>query len=210
MRFSAMRFSAMRSNMTSGAIRSGFIRSFSLSLLASILLASAALAQSPYSQGTSTYEAAVGFDYLHTTRVDTCCFGMKGFNGTFAYNATSNLSAVADLRSFSASNIASTGQNLRLTTFLAGPRVALRGGRFSPFAQALVGLGHGTSNFPLSNGSAWAASFGGGVDVPIKSIISWRVIEVGDLLTHIKNGGNNQQSSIQLSTGIVFGFGAAR
>jgi hypothetical protein len=191
-------------------MRSGSMRSLSLSLLAAVLLAAPALAQSPFSQGTSTYEAAAGFDYLHTERVGICCFAMKGFNGTFAYNATDNFAAVADLRSFSTSNIADTGQNLRLTTFLAGPRFALRGGRFAPFAQALVGIGHGSSNFSLANGSAWAASFGGGVDVPIKSVVSWRVIEVGELLTHIKNGGNNQQNSVQLSTGIVFGFGAAK
>jgi hypothetical protein len=135
---------------------------------------------------------------------------MKGFNGTFAYNATNNLSAVADLRSFSNGNIADTGENLRITTFLVGPRFALRGGKFAPFAQALFGIGHGSSNFSLANGSAWAASFGGGVDVPIKSIVSWRVIEVGELLTHIKNGGNNQQNSVELSTGVVFGFGAPK
>jgi hypothetical protein len=186
------------------------MRSLFLALQAAMLLASPALAQSPYSQGSSTFEAAAGFDYVHSSRVGTCCFGMTGFNGTFAYNANNNLAAVADLRSFSIGNIEDTGQSLRLTTFLVGPRFALRGGRFSPFAQVLVGLGHGSSNFPLDNGSAWAVSFGGGVDVPIKSIISWRVIEVSDLLTHIKNGGNNQQNSVQVSTGIVFGFGTPK
>jgi hypothetical protein len=196
--------------MRSSSMRSGSLRSLSLSLLAAILLASSALGQSPYSQGTSTFEAAAGFDYLHTSRVDTCCFAMTGFNGTFAYNASDNLAAVADLRTFSTSNIADTGESLRLTTFMAGPRAALRGGRVSPFAQVLVGIGHGKSNFLLDNGSAWAVSFGGGVDVPIRSIVSWRVIEVADLLTHIKNGGNNQQNSVQVSTGIVFGFGTAR
>jgi|SRR5580698_747895 hypothetical protein len=191
-------------------MRSVFRRSLFLWLLAATLLASSAVAQSPYSQATSAYEVAGGVDYLHTSRVDTCCFNMTGFNGTFAYNASDNFSAVADVRSFSKNNIASSGENLRLITFLAGPRVVLRGGKFAPFAQVLVGLGHGTSNFTLGNGSAWAASFGGGVDVAIKSSISWRVIEVGDVLTHIKNGGSNQQNSVQVSTGIVYGFGGSK
>jgi hypothetical protein len=30
------------------------------------------------------------------------------------------------------------------------------------------------------------------------------------VLTHIKNGGNNQQNSVLVSTGIVFGFGGAK
>jgi hypothetical protein len=191
-------------------MRSGFTRSLCLWLLAAMLLASPALAQSPYAQATSTYEVAGGVDYLHTSRVDACCFSMAGFNGTFAYNASDNISAVVDLRSFSKNNIANTGQNLRLTTFLVGPRVSLRGGKFSPFAQALIGLGRGSSNFQLNQGSAWAGSLSGGLDVPIRSSISWRVIEVGGVLTHIKNGGNNQQNSVLVSTGIVFGFGGAK
>jgi opacity protein-like surface antigen len=186
------------------------MRSFSLALVAAMMLATPALSQLPYTQGASRVEVAGGFDYLHTTRVELCCFGMKGFSGTFAYNHNNNVAGVVDVRSASAGNIAGIGENLRLTTVMVGPRLTLRGKRLSPYAQLLVGLGRGSSNYPVNNGSAWAFSLGGGMDMRIKPHISWRVIEVTDLLTQIKNGSNNQQSSVQLSTGIVFGFGDMR
>jgi Outer membrane protein beta-barrel domain len=191
-------------------MKSSSTRSLSLSLLCAILFAVPAPAQSPFRQGTSTFEAAAGFDYLNTNRVNRCCFGMTGFNGTFAYNANSHLAAVVDVRSFSASNIEATGENLRLTTYMVGPRVALRARRLSPFAQALIGYGHGSSNFPLSNDSAWAGSVGGGVDVRLNSFLSWRAIEVSGLLTHISNGTDSRQNSLQISTGVVFGFGGRK
>jgi hypothetical protein len=180
-----------------------------LSFLAAILLAAPALAQMPYPQGSSRYEAAGEFDYLLTSLVDKSSFNMPGFSGTFAYNAYYGVAAVADVGYFSTNNILNNGETLKLTTAMAGPRLALRGGRFTPFAQGLVGLGRGSSNVALANSSGWAGSFGGGIDLPIHSTIALRV-EVSDVLTHIKNGENNQQNSVRISTGIVYGFGSAR
>jgi outer membrane immunogenic protein len=184
------------------------MRSLVFSLLVAVLLASPALAQSPFSEAMSRFEVNGGLDYLRASRIDACCFSLTGFHGGFAFNRTENLGLVLDFGRVSTKDINQTGQSLKLTTIMGGPRLNLRGGKFTPFGQLLGGIASGSSNFTLNNGSAWAVAFGGGIDVPIKSSVSWRVIELDDLVTHIKNGAQNSQNNIRISTGIVCAFGS--
>jgi hypothetical protein len=92
----------------------------------------------------------------------------------------------------------------RVHTVLFGPRVSIPVGRFTPFAHALVGLGHvsNTSNSVSVSDTSFATAIGGGLDYKLIKGLAWRV--QGDALsTHLFN---NTQNNFRFSTGIVFHF----
>jgi opacity protein-like surface antigen len=84
---------------------------------------------------------------------------------------------------------------------LFGPRVSVSVGKFRPFAEAMVGVGHVTTNNAGSD-TSFASAIGGGIDYRIIRPIAWRF--EGDYVhTHLFGGAQN---NVQISTGIVFRF----
>jgi len=84
--------------------------------------------------------------------------------------------------------------------YLFGPRVSVSVRRFTPFAQALVGIAHTSSSAASSN--SLASGFGGGLDWKLRGPLAWRV--QGDYLhTRFFSTGQN---NARLSTGLVFRF----
>jgi hypothetical protein len=66
------------------------------------------------------------------------------------------------------------------------------------------GSGFGTS----STSNAFAASFGGGVDVNLFHRLSWRPAQLEYLLTRFPETATNRetQNNLRVSTGVVFHF----
>jgi len=112
-----------------------------------------------------------------------------------------------------ANNISALGQNLTLMTFMAGPRVSLPYGRFTPFAQGLFGAAHGSdSYFPTSTGSetsatSFAFSVGGGADFNLTDRFAIRLADIEYLRTSFPNGAGNTQNHLEAGIGLVFRFG---
>jgi hypothetical protein len=88
----------------------------------------------------------------------------------------------------------------RTVDFLVGPQLSFPA-RISPFVHILAGVGHLSSN-GIGN-TSFASAIGGGIDLHILPLISWRVIQGDDLITHHFGG---VQHSARISTGIVFRF----
>jgi hypothetical protein len=84
---------------------------------------------------------------------------------------------------------------------LFGPRVGIPIGKFRPFAEFEVGVGHVNTNGFGSN-TSFATSIGGGLDYKIFRPLAWRF--EGDYIhtSFFSTGQNN----LRLSTGIVFRF----
>ena len=92
----------------------------------------------------------------------------------------------------------------RVVSYMFGPRVSMTAGRFSPFAQAMVGLGHlheDSLEYVFAE-SCVADAVGGGVDYRIVRAISWRV--QGDLMQTRFHG--SRQEDTRISSGVVFKF----
>jgi hypothetical protein len=89
--------------------------------------------------------------------------------------------------------------DIRTVHFLAGPQFSIPG-RISPFVHVLGGFGHLHEN---SGQTSFAGAFGGGVDLRIAPLFSWRVIQADDVATRFFGG---TQHSLRLSTGLVFRF----
>jgi hypothetical protein len=81
-----------------------------------------------------------------------------------------------------------------------GPQVSFPG-RISPFVHLLGGLGH-VSTDGIGN-TSFSVAIGGGVDMRIAPLISWRVFQADDLITHYFG---SVQHSARISTGLVFRF----
>ena len=140
-------------------------------------------------------------------------FGLNGWNGSLAVNATSWLGGEADLSGVYGKptrTIARTAVTLgmREYNFLFGPRFTYRKGRWAPFAHALFGkarasvvIGGAEIIQPISLfETKFAMAFGGGVDLRIYHGLAIRLAQ-GDWLTTSFVGGH--QKNIRLSAGIV-------
>jgi hypothetical protein len=89
----------------------------------------------------------------------------------------------------------------RTLHLMAGPQFNIPfPGRLSPFVHVLGGFGH------VRSGEARisvAGAVGGGVDLPLAPLFSWRVIQADYMITRFFNG---TQNNIRISSGLVFRF----
>lgn len=146
---------------------------------------------------------------------DCGCFTASGGYIGAQYNLSSRLGIAGEVGAVHASRISSLGQNLMLTTFLAGPRVAVPLRRFRPFGEFMLGGAHaGDSYFPsgssgTSTASTFAYSAGGGIDFDLSSRYAVRLFDASFLHTSFPNGANGSQRQLQINAGIVMHFGGA-
>jgi hypothetical protein len=83
---------------------------------------------------------------------------------------------------------------------LVGPQFSLPG-RISPFAHVLIGYGHGYTNGIWDN--SFSMAIGGGLDLSLAPLLSWRMVEADDVMTHYFGGTEHNP---RVSTGFVFRF----
>jgi hypothetical protein len=88
----------------------------------------------------------------------------------------------------------------RTLHFMAGPQISFPT-RLSPFVHVLAGIGHVADN-GITN-TSFAGAIGGGIDLHIAPLVSWRIIQGDDIITQYFGG---VQHSARVSTGLVFRF----
>jgi peptidoglycan-associated lipoprotein len=138
------------------------------------------------------------------------CFEAQGFGASNGVAVKYWLRAYTEFNHSKALSIGPLGQNLSLTTFVAGPQVVFHGPHFDTFAQVTMGLAHGSdSYFPSANSyttsaNSFAYKMGGGVDVNLTHLIGLRVLDLQYLHTSFPNGMNNSQNQLTLAGGVVF------
>src|SRR5713226_6342325 len=106
-----------------------------LKLVVSLLAVLSLFGVSAHAQDTPKVDIFAGYSYVRekpsTSGVSS--FSLNGGSASFAYNAKSWLSGVADFGAYHNGNILSTGASGTLSTFLFGPRVSYRhSGRITP------------------------------------------------------------------------------
>jgi len=121
---------------------------------------------------------------------------LSGWEVSGNYKITRMVGIVADLDAHYGLASALDARTLNL---MVGPQISFPG-PISPFVHVLGGLGHIRSG---SGGTSFAGAIGGGLDMHLVPQISWRVIEVDDVVTRFFSG---TQNNIRLSTGLVFHF----
>jgi opacity protein-like surface antigen len=182
------------------------------SLWAAMLIAAVGIVLPAKGQDeTPKLEAYAGYDYVRfnvtsqsngVTSSDS--YNANGGGGQLAYNANKWLGVVGDLTGYVAT---SQGQPVAgVFSYLFGPRLSLRRGRMTPFAQLLfggafatAGIGHGI----YANSFAMAA--GGGLDIQISRNIAIRPVQAEYFMTTFPgNGFTDRQNNFRFSAGVVF------
>jgi opacity protein-like surface antigen len=92
--------------------------------------------------------------------------------------------------------------NAHEETFLFGPRVSMSVGKLRPFAEALFGGAHISTNDGGPSDTSFSTALGGGLDYKIIRPVAWRF--EGDYVQTRFFG--TTQNNVRLSTGIVVRF----
>jgi peptidoglycan-associated lipoprotein len=162
-------------------------------------------------------EIALDYAYVHTNAPPGgCgCFSMNGGSGSYAYHLGPQFAAVIEVGAVHASKIGTSGLDLTLTSYLAGPRFYYRrpGARFVPYGQVLLGAVRATGGLaPANSGGApsstvFSATLGGGVEFNISRTITVRVAQVDYWVTTFDNKVDGHQNNIRITTGAAYHFG---
>jgi hypothetical protein len=157
-------------------------------------------------------EGFVGYSYLHfedpgdylgiPNGIGALRANLNGGSASIAFNPFKYLGVVADFGGYGSGNNSQLGGST-IYTYMFGPRVALRTGRFTPFAQFLGGGAHLTAGGGLTSG-AWAG--GVGLDANLTQHLGVRLFQVEYLRTYFTDGITDQQNSIRASAGLVVRF----
>jgi len=160
--------------------------------------------------------AFFGYSYSKGQVVNGSAIGitMNGWDGTVEGKFLPWLGGVADFDwHYGGANTACLGVGCTPIKFrlngsrhgvLFGPRVSMSVGKYTPFAQALLGFSHQTSTGGGLSVSdlAFANSVGGGVDYKLLDSVAWRV-QVDWVRTRLFGV---RQNDFRMSTGVVFRF----
>lgn len=187
-------------------------------LLATVLLlggATAAVAQESYSG-----DAALTYHWVRTNAApgDCGCFGLNGGGISGSWNVRGPWSLVTEFSAEYTGSAPPVGNSLTLTSYLAGARYYLpqpwlhRRHRLQPFAQVLAGAAHAGGGVAGIGDATYgfATRMGGGIDVPVSSRFSVRIIQVDYFLTHMANASNDHQNNLLVGAGIVFHWSRQR
>jgi peptidoglycan-associated lipoprotein len=183
--------------------------------IAAISLVPAVAQAAPALEAQPSAELALAYSYVRANAPPAgCgCFSMNGGSASFAYRLAHSVSVVGEFGAVNNGNVDSTGLDLTLSTYLAGPRYSLhKSARFTPFAQVLVGGAHASgglapSEIHTGSSTAFAMAAGGGLDIKLTRHLAFRAFQTDYLLTLLPNRVNDHQNNFRLSTGVVLRFG---
>jgi hypothetical protein len=190
------------------------------------------MAQVPAVAQDETPKAAIfgGYSFLRNSGNNS-----QGWDGQATFNFNRYLGVTADvggnfrtIASFSLLPGLSASANQRLYTFLFGPTVTANFGRSAVFGHALFGAARASSSagigLPiiggistgLSNATAFAMAFGGGIDIGISRHVAIRAAQIDYVRTQFNSldaltagfstSTRGAQNSYRYSGGIVFRF----
>jgi opacity protein-like surface antigen len=158
------------------------------------------------------FEAYAGYDYTRFNATNDITFvppaqsvNGNGGSGQLEFNANRWLGIVGDLAAYA---VARNGYaTTHEVSYLFGPRVNLRRGKFTPFAQALLGAVWASDAIVLGSKTAFGMTAGGGIDLTVSRHIAIRPVQAEYFLTKFPDGLNNRQNNFRYSAGIGFRFG---
>lgn len=180
-------------------------------------------------QDTPKAELFGGYSYLRTDEetIDLTGTGtlarrsgsnLNGWNVAMMYNPTSWLGFVGDFGgaygkiNYGVAGIGTTRVNSNFHTFMFGPQFSMRSRHVTGFVRGMVGAVRLDQSATIagqrfdSEETAFAAAFGGGVDVRFADKVSLRLFQADLFLTKFDGQGiaSDTQKALRVSTGFVF------
>ena len=168
-------------------------------------------------QDSPKIEAFGGYSYLRANAYGSG-YNFNGGSGSLDYNVTPWLGVVGD---FGGYHWSQTDVDGTVVTYLFGPKLSYRAGRWTPFAQTLFGGAHLSGSvsegpevrprpetsigFGSGSENSFAMALGGGLDFNATEHIGVRVIQAEYLYTDFGlGGGSDHQNNARISAGVVF------
>jgi outer membrane protein OmpA-like peptidoglycan-associated protein len=171
-----------------------------------------------WGQLTPRFEVAGMFSYINFNPGSFNNFNQLGGTGSFTYNASRWIGIVGEVGGYRFDRqifvLSPTGTLTGATisgnmqTYLFGPRLNLRRfDHFVPFAEALFGAAHGSSQVTgTQSQGTFALAIGGGVDVVLTRYLTWRFFQADYLMTNFSGtllSPSSRQNSFRIGTGVV-------
>lgn len=160
-----------------------------LMLLLPILLT---LPLAAHAQGYNLYG---GYSFIHLDSSPNTA-NLNGWDFAFTDNFIPAVGITADVSGTYGSTNGISGTSFH--SFLFGPQLRFPG-PVSPFVRGLVGFAHGVG--PGTGGTSVSEGFGGGIDIHLISIVSFRPVQFDYIRSHIAGYGQN---NYRYSIGLVF------
>ena len=181
-----------------------------------LLFSSAASAQDENPKA----EVFAGYSYVRVNASGAPGFNMNGGSASISFNPSSSFGIVADFGGYHVGNSGGVSVDGNVYSYLFGPKLAYRSGRFTPFVQALFGGAHASGSgsvvalarvrpqgvIPVTGSlseNAFAMTLGGGLDVNATNHIGIRLIQAEYLMTRFTS---ETQNNARISAGVVFRF----
>jgi outer membrane immunogenic protein len=134
----------------------------------------------------------------------------QGAAGSAAVTLTNVIGVVGDFGGCKVTGLPS-GTSGSQINYLFGPRFTYHGyGRFSPFAQTLLGGVHASASatgVPSTSANSFGWTLGGGADFALNQNFSFRAIQFEYFMTHF---GGTRQNDFRIQSGIVYHFGSSK
>lgn len=196
-------------------------------LIAAALLSGGAL----FAQENSKVEITGDYSYFRNNLAASSVWSgqnLNGGGGDITFFPTRHFGFKADVQGYNGFNTCPSANSTftgcaggNLVTYLFGPVVKYRIGKFEPFGEVLFGGAHSnfysnacTNNSGLcSSTSATTTAFtmavGGGLDLSLTHHFGIRLLEMDYVPTRFTDnsiGGNNTQNNFRVQTGVQFRF----
>jgi hypothetical protein len=180
--------------------RSSFL-SKTLLLLGVIIAAPHAYSQDrPAATGPGGYIAAGVGASLYQFQ-----YGQRKLGGVMAYtdlNPTWRYGLEGEVRSLRYH----TDESVSETTYLAGPRIAIRPGPLRPYVKFLAGAGHYDLPFHFAQGTFFTYAPGAGLDYMLNDVVSIRVVDFEYQVTTKFQASHNEPQGNLVNYGISAGI----
>ena len=186
-----------------------------------------------YAQDVPRFETYLGYNFTRVNSgINVPAFSANGGLGEVAFNFNKWLAAVGSFPAVHNGNISDFHIDQTLFGYMFGPRVNVRFGRITPFAEALFGSSHVSRSFKVpgtadqigqttlaqrfvNDANAYSQQFGGGLDLPINKHLAFRPIKLDYYMTRFQPvfiqglgpaNRNRNQNNLLYSTGFNFRF----
>lgn len=157
-------------------------------------------------------EVSPGFSYMRIDGDERDNRNFYGWFGALSLNATKIFGFTVDASGHYQDNVI---ERSRFFSLLAGPRFTSRNDHFTTFGHVLLGGMHQHERVTTldqqfdTHDTAFAAAFGGGVDVNVTHHFGVRVIQAEYVLSKFNRAvsGKEAQHHARVGFGVVFRFG---
>jgi opacity protein-like surface antigen len=189
-------------------MRKGIVLGLLLGLFGTVPIANA-------QEESSKFEVYGGYYYVRfninanlSGVAPSATYNGYGGGGQFEHNAENWLGLVGDLAGYGATSTVNGALVGGAFTYLFGPRVNFRRGRFTPFAQSLFGGIRTTDGIGESGPeNNFAMTAGGGIDFKVSRHVSVRPVQAEYFMTRLPNGLDNRENNLRIGAGIAVRLG---